>query len=184
MSDNRNRQRVDDVLFTPTLHPVGSRLILNDEPTHSRAVLYEAVVVEWSPHVDCVKLQYDGSGQKKWINCRHYIPTVVDVLPALSSIDESFESMRQWGEETFGPGEASRLVERAREEMENELIPAAEHGYTREATEEAADVVLILTRFPGLWEALQKKMRINRSRQWKRMDDGTGYHVDPQILIS
>lgn len=83
---------------------------------------------------------------------------------------ETFETIAQWCEETFGPIDPARIVSRAAEEME-ELRAEP----TR--VEEAADVVIVLSRYPGLWEAVERKMKVNRGRRWRLMGDGTGYHM-------
>jgi hypothetical protein len=49
---------------------------------------------------------------------------------------------------------------------------------------EAADVIIVLLRIPGIAEAIQRKMAINRARQWKLMGDGTGYHVPGHLTQS
>lgn len=94
-----------------------------------------------------------------------------DTTPA-----EAFEELRLWGEKIFGPVIPERIVERAQEEMV-ELVEKVKEGWTPEAVEEAADVVVILTRAPGLWEAIVRKMEINFNRKWNIKGDGTGYHV-------
>jgi hypothetical protein len=91
---------------------------------------------------------------------------------------EAFEALRTWGEQTFGPVTPSRIVERAQEEMNKELVREVEGDvWTEKALEEAADVIVILTRAPGLWEAIERKMRINFLRKWDVKGDGTGYHI-------
>ena len=83
---------------------------------------------------------------------------------------ETFETIAKWCEDTFGPIEPARIVSRAAEEME-ELKAEP----TR--VEEAADVVIVLSRYPGLWETVERKMAVNRKRRWRLMGDGTGYHI-------
>lgn len=83
---------------------------------------------------------------------------------------ETLETIAAWCEETFGPIEPARIAERAAEEMD-ELRAEP----TR--VEEAADVVIVLSRYPGLWAEVQRKMAVNRQRKWRLMGDGTGYHV-------
>ena len=93
-----------------------------------------------------------------------------------TSTSEVFEALRIWGESIFGPGEPTRLIERAQEEMQ-ELKDAVYEGWTDKAVEEAADVVIILTRVPGLWDAIVQKMNKNFDREWVVRGDGTGYHI-------
>ena len=83
---------------------------------------------------------------------------------------ETFETIRQWCEETFGPVAPDRIATRATEEMDELRADP-----TR--VEEAADVVIVLARHPDLWAAVERKMAVNRARKWRLMGDGTGYHV-------
>lgn len=85
---------------------------------------------------------------------------------------ETFDTIAQWCEETFGSITPPRIAERANEEM-IELLADPQR------VEEAADVVIVLSRYPGLWDAVQRKMAVNRGRTWRLMGDGTGYHVPP-----
>jgi hypothetical protein len=88
---------------------------------------------------------------------------------------ETFDSIADWCDETFGHVIPPRIVSRAQEEMD-ELAAAAEAGDPR-AIVEAADVVIVLSRFRGLQAAVDAKMAVNRAREWTLMGDGTGYHV-------
>ena len=83
---------------------------------------------------------------------------------------ETFETIAAWGLATFGPVEFARIASRANEEMKELLA-------NPESVEEAADIVIILSRWPNLWEAVERKMAINRAREWRLMGDGTGYHI-------
>jgi hypothetical protein len=85
---------------------------------------------------------------------------------------ETFETIAQWCEETFGPITPRRMVERAEEEMD-------ELHENPASAEEAADVLICLARVPGIWEAVERKMAVNRKRQWALRGDGTGYHIKP-----
>lgn len=81
-----------------------------------------------------------------------------------------------WCENTFGPILPQRLVSRAQEEMDElraELQQKDE--WTDAAKEEAADVIIILSRVPDLMEAVRKKMEKNKGREWNFRGDGTGY---------
>jgi len=106
---------------------------------------------------------------------------------------ETCETIRNWQLETFGKlASTKRLVERAGEEFE-ELRAATQeyhamladpnvdaeyvHERRQHLITEAADVVIVLSAFPGLWEAVEAKMAINRGRSWNVRDDGTAYHV-------
>lgn len=89
---------------------------------------------------------------------------------------EAFEALRIWGESVFGEGTAHSLALRVQKEMK-ELLVETEHGWTEKAVEEAADIIGVLTRAPGLWEALVKKMNVNFEREWTLHGDGTGSHI-------
>lgn len=84
---------------------------------------------------------------------------------------ETIASIIQWGDDTFGPCSQERAITRASEEWEEMLEPAADVPI------EASDVIICLLRIPGIAEAIQRKMTINRARTWKLMGDGSGYHV-------
>lgn len=84
---------------------------------------------------------------------------------------ETFASIIKWGDETFGPAEVERIIERAWEEWQ-EMI---QHG--ADVPIEAADVIIVLLRIPGIADAIQRKMAINRKRKWNFRGDGTGYHL-------
>lgn len=85
-------------------------------------------------------------------------------------VGETFDTIRQWCEETFGPATPERIASRAAEEMDELLADPSK-------VEEAADIVIILSRHPTLWAEIERKMSVNRKRQWRLMGDGTGYHV-------
>jgi hypothetical protein len=98
--------------------------------------------------------------------------TIASAPSSVAGEGETLQTIAQWCEETFGPIQPERIVSRAGEEMD-ELRAEP----TR--VEEAADVVICLARYPGLWEAVERKMAVNRARKWRLMGDGTGYHVKP-----
>lgn len=85
-------------------------------------------------------------------------------------VAETLDTIAQWCEETFGPITPERMVERAGEEFEELRAEPS-------SAEEAADVVICLSRVPGLWEAVLRKMAKNRLRRWNLRGDGTGYHI-------
>lgn len=86
---------------------------------------------------------------------------------------ETFATIRQWCDATFGPATWQRMIERAKEEFDElEATQAVE-----QAAIEAADVVICLCRIPGFDAALQAKMTVNRKRKWRLTGEGTGYHV-------
>lgn len=85
---------------------------------------------------------------------------------------ETWESMAAWQRETFGSVALDRQARRAAEEMDELLADPTDVG-------EAADVCIVLAGYPGIGEAINRKMAINRTREWRLMGDGTGYHVKP-----
>ncbi len=86
-------------------------------------------------------------------------------------MNETIESINQWANETFGPCTSYTAMMRAATEMD-EYLNAMCYDI-----EEAADVVITLYRIPGIQEAINKKMAINRGRKWKVNNDGTGQHI-------
>ncbi len=96
---------------------------------------------------------------------------------------ESQQTIEQWATATFGPPSSNmRIAARANEEMA-ELIRAlsADDSHPK-AAEEVADVVIILCRLAtylgvNLWVEVERKMEINRQREWKLTGDGHGYHT-------
>lgn len=93
---------------------------------------------------------------------------------ALASKDQSketWESINQWCDDTFGKASVPDIIKRAKEEFEELEEPDADHAI------EAADVVICLCRVPGFAEALKRKMAINRRRKWRTDGNGTGYHI-------
>ena len=95
---------------------------------------------------------------------------------------ETSQTIKAWGDETFGKAmDPVKLVERAEVEMA-ELKEALAAGDLPEAGKEAADVVILLHRLMGdlgkeLSAEVEAKMAINRERQWISAGDGTGRHV-------
>ena len=90
---------------------------------------------------------------------------------------ETWESINQWCEDTFGPARPFRVVARANEEMAELIKEADTLEWSDQLAIEAADVVIVLARIPGLWDAVQRKMAINRAREWRLTGDGCGYHI-------
>lgn len=102
------------------------------------------------------------------------------LTPSPGGEGETWASIAEWCEATFGPCSPERVATRSREEMK-ELVDETEiaAGWTDKARIEAADVLICLSRVPGIWEAVEEKMAINRARKWRIMGDGTGYHERP-----
>jgi NTP pyrophosphatase (non-canonical NTP hydrolase) len=101
---------------------------------------------------------------------------------------ETQRSIAEWADQAFGRAPSlARIAARANEEMAGLLREAAsEDSDDREHVEnlvaEAADVVTILYHLAqvaghDLHEAIDRKMAINRQRQWRRDGTGHGYHV-------
>lgn len=98
------------------------------------------------------------------------------------------EAICEWQAATFGPATPQRAWARFEEEFEELIDASAEPAEpTEKIAEEAADVVITLigwlnARCPGqdLATAIERKMQINRARQWRTAGDGTGYHVKPE----
>ncbi len=95
---------------------------------------------------------------------------------------ETSNSIRAWGDETFGKvADLSALIARARGELD-ELDEAIKANDRPEIGREAADVVILLHRLVALAgmelsEQVDAKMAVNRARTWKAAGDGTGGHV-------
>lgn len=95
---------------------------------------------------------------------------------------ETQQTICQWAEDTFGPANNPLdLVTRALQEMK-ELSEAIEENNREEIGKETADVVILLHRLLAqydlnLAQELERKMIINRSRQWVSNGDGTGKHI-------
>jgi NTP pyrophosphatase (non-canonical NTP hydrolase) len=95
---------------------------------------------------------------------------------------ETSNSIREWGDATFGKvSDLSALVARARGELD-ELDGAIRANDSQDIGKEAADVVILVHRLVALAgmdlsEQVDAKMAINRARKWKAAGDGTGGHV-------
>lgn len=88
-----------------------------------------------------------------------------------------------WAEQTFGPASSNaRVAARANEEMAELLRALTADDTNPKAAEEIADIYIVLCRLAtrlgaDLHEQVQRKMAINRLRQWNLTQDGHGYHV-------
>lgn len=99
---------------------------------------------------------------------------------------ETTESIGKWAEDTFGDtdGHIARIAARANEEMAELLRKAtSDDAYWEDLVEESADVCIVLARLfwiygTDLWEEVEKKMAVNRAREWKKDGTGHGYHVN------
>lgn len=94
---------------------------------------------------------------------------------------ENSQTISNWGDETFGPATSHALAIRARQELD-ELIDAIADGETTDdIILEAADVTILVHRIVGslgqeLSDIVDRKMQINRKREWVKSGDGTGQH--------
>lgn len=92
-------------------------------------------------------------------------------------------SISSWAEQTFGPSSSNaRVASRANEEMAELLRALTADDNHPNAIEEAADVVIVLFRLAGrmgesLMAEVDRKMAINRAREWNVDASGHGYHV-------
>lgn len=94
---------------------------------------------------------------------------------------ENSQTIASWGDATFGQASLRALALRAREELD-ELVTAIDDREGKDNIAlEAADVTILLHRLCGtlgieLAEAVNRKMEINRARNWVKSGDGTGQH--------
>jgi hypothetical protein len=98
---------------------------------------------------------------------------------------EDQKSINDWITETFGEaGSNFSVASRANQEMSELLMALAVDDFDPKAVEEAADIVIVLYRLAerlgaDLMAEVDRKMLINRSRQWN-VAHGHGYHVKDQ----
>lgn len=98
-------------------------------------------------------------------------------------MSENQKSICEWANATFGlPVTALSIAERAESEMRELLAALDVDDRAAKATEEAADVVIVLMRlferFGTTLEAeVDRKMAINRERRWVLDGNGHGSHV-------
>ena len=96
---------------------------------------------------------------------------------------ENQESISRWADSTFGPaGSNARVAARANEEMAELMRVLTVDDAHPKASEEIADVVIVLSRLAtrlgvDLNDEINRKMAINRKREWKLDNTGHGYHV-------
>lgn len=89
---------------------------------------------------------------------------------------ETVESVAKWADETFGPATTMVMVNRACQEMQ-EMQRGSVLRDPVKLVEEAADIVICLYRLIYHLDpqAIEKKMAVNRARQWD-VKDGVGQH--------
>lgn len=96
---------------------------------------------------------------------------------------ETSATIAAWAETTFGPLKSlERLVDRAQQELAELRAAVVSNGSPIDIAHEAADVVILLHRLAALVgsdlsEAVDKKMAVNRARQWTPSGDGVGQHI-------
>ncbi|TJU79706.1 MAG: DUF550 domain-containing protein [Mesorhizobium sp.] len=96
---------------------------------------------------------------------------------------ETQQTIVTWTEATFGAASTNAgVAARANEEMAELLRALTMDDNHPKAAEEAADIVIILYRLAhrmgcNLHDEINRKMAINRQRQWTAGPDGHGYHV-------
>ena len=89
-------------------------------------------------------------------------------------MSETIESVLKWADETFGP---CTSLDVARRRVKDEMLEFYSAIRNEHIIDEAADVWITLARIPGIQEAIDKKMAINRARPWISNGDGTGQHL-------
>jgi hypothetical protein len=103
---------------------------------------------------------------------------------------ETQQTISQWALDTFGPvGSNVRVAARANEEMSELLRALTVDESHPKAAEEIADIVIVLYRLAtrlsvDLNAEVDRKMEINRKREWKLDNTGHGYHVRDKSIAS
>jgi NTP pyrophosphatase (non-canonical NTP hydrolase) len=93
------------------------------------------------------------------------------------------KEISSWAENTFGEASSNaRVAARANEEMAELLRALTSDDNHPKAAEEVADIVIVLCRLAqrmgfDIESEIDRKMEINRKRQWNVDKDGHGYHV-------
>lgn len=96
---------------------------------------------------------------------------------------ETQATISTWADDTFGPsGSNARGAARANEEMAELLGILTVDDASPKAAAEIADVLIVLYRLAtrlgvDLHAEVDRKMAVNRAREWKRDGSGHGYHV-------
>lgn len=114
----------------------------------------------------------DDSMQAQW-----------EAWQAAKASGENQITVSTWANKTFGPsGSNARVAARANEEMAELLRALTADDNHPKAAEEVADIVIILYRLAtrlgiDLYDEIDRKMEVNRKREWKLDKTGHGYHV-------
>jgi NTP pyrophosphatase (non-canonical NTP hydrolase) len=98
---------------------------------------------------------------------------------------ETQATISKWARDMFGENQPSNMstAVRANKEMSELLRDLAINDHNPHAIEEAADVVILLFVLASrmdrdLLAAVNRKMSINRDREWTVDATGHGYHVE------
>lgn len=96
---------------------------------------------------------------------------------------ETQQTIARWARDTFGEAKSNLSVAiRANEEMAEMLACLNRNDDDQHAAEEAADVIITLcVMFERLGvdivAEIDRKMKVNRERQWRLDGNGHGYHL-------
>jgi hypothetical protein len=103
--------------------------------------------------------------------------------PIARTATETQATICAWADVTFGPvTSALSIGQRAMLEMDELILALAEDDGHPKATEEAADVIIILMRLfasrgEDFMDVVSRKMVVNRAREWRLTGTGHGFHV-------
>lgn len=98
-------------------------------------------------------------------------------------MNETQQSVTDWADATFGPALSNaRIAARANEEMAELLRALTADDLHPKAAEEVADIFIVLYRLAtrlgvDLHSEIDRKMAVNRGREWRLDATGHGYHV-------
>lgn len=112
---------------------------------------------------------------------RAIIGTSVGKFELIPKREETQALISDWATETFGtPGSNASVAARANIEMAELLFALAKDDSHPKAAEEVADVLIVLYRLAqrlgvDIHEEVDKKMRVNRQREWD-VEGGHGRH--------
>lgn len=96
---------------------------------------------------------------------------------------ETGKSISEWADTVFGKiWNYTRSAARANEEMAELLTKTSSGEDPEDIAYECADIVIVLARLANacgydIFEMVDAKMKINRSRKWTPDGTGHGYHV-------
>ena len=87
-------------------------------------------------------------------------------------MSETSRSVADWSRATFGAVDLVDVAKRAAEEMDELRVCVVMREGDDAITDEIADVVIVLCRLAdecgvNLWDAVERKMAVNRQRQWR-----------------